>query len=44
MREYDGPLNRRGLPRMRPLRQYLEDYDVGRITRAERNELWEKID
>ena len=43
MREYDGPLNRRGLPRMRPLRQYLEDYDVGRITRAERNELWAKV-
>ena len=43
MQSYDGPLNRRGLPRMRPLRQYLEDYDVGRITRAERNELWEKV-
>ena len=42
MREYDGPLNRRGLPRMRPLRQYLEDYDVGYVSRAERNELWAK--
>ena len=42
MREYDGPLNRKGSPRMRPLRQYLEAYDVGRITRGERNELWAK--
>ena len=42
MREYDGPLNRKGRPRMRPLRQYLEAYDVGRITRGERNELWAK--
>ena len=42
MRDYDGPLNRRGKPRMRPLRQHLEAYDVGRITRPERNELWAK--
>ena len=42
MREYDGPLNRKGRPRMRPLRQHLEAYDVGRITRGERNELWAK--
>ena len=40
MREYDGPLNRKGRPRMRPLRLHLEEYDVGRITRGERNELW----
>ena len=43
MREYDGPLNRKGRPRMRPLRQYLEEYAVGRITRGERNELWAKL-
>ena len=43
MREYDGPLNRKGRPRMRPLRQHLEAYDVGRITRGERNELWAKL-
>ena len=42
MRDYDGPLNRKGRPRMRPLRQHLEAYDVGRITRPERNELWAK--
>ena len=43
MQSYDGPLNRRGRPRMRPLRQHLEEYDLGYITRAERNELWAKI-
>ena len=43
MQSYDGPLNRRGKPRMRPLRQHLEEYDLGYITRAERNELWAKI-
>ena len=43
MREYDGPLNRKGRPRMRPLRLHLEEYDVGRITRGERNELWAKL-
>ena len=42
MRDYDGPLNRRGKPRMRSLRQHLEAYDVGRITRPERNDLWAK--
>ena len=42
MREYDGPLNRKGRPRMRPLRQHLEDYDVGYVSRGERNELWAK--
>ena len=44
MREYDGPLNRKGRPRMRPLRLHLEEYDVGRVTRGERNELWAKLD
>ena len=43
MQSYDGPLNRRGKPRMRPLRQHLEEYDLGYITRAERNELWGKV-
>ena len=43
MQSYDGPLNRRGKPRMRPLRQHLEEYDLGYITRAERNELWAKV-
>ena len=43
MRSYDGPLNRKGRPRMRPLRQHLEEYDLGYITRAERNELWGKV-
>ena len=43
MRNYDGPLNRKGRPRMRPLRQHLEEYDLGYITRAERNELWAKV-
>ena len=43
MQNYDGPLNRRGKPRMRPLRQHLEEYDLGYITRAERNELWAKV-
>ena len=42
MQSYEGPLNRRGKPRMRPLRQHLEEYDLGYITRAERNELWGK--
>ena len=42
MRNYDGPLNRKGRPRMRPLRLHLEAYDVGRITRPKRNELWAK--
>ena len=44
MQSYDGPLNRRGKPRMRPLRQHLEEYDLGYITRAERNELWAKTE
>ena len=43
MREYDGPVNRKGRPRMRPLRWHLEDYDVGYVSRAERNELWAKV-
>ena len=43
MQSYEGPLNRRGKPRMRPLRQHLEEYDLGYITRAERNELWAKV-
>ena len=43
MQNYDGPVNRKGRPRMRPLRQHLEAYDVGRITRGERNELWAKL-
>ena len=43
MREYDGPLNRKGRPRMRPLRWHLEDYDVGYVSRAERNELWAQV-
>ena len=43
MREYDGPVNRRGFPRMRPLRWHLEDYDVGYVSRAERNEMWAKV-
>ena len=44
MQNYDGPVNRKGRPRMRPLRQHLEAYDVGRITRGERNDLWAKLD
>ena len=36
MRTYDGPLNRRGLPKMRALRNYLGMY----IKAWERNELW----
>ena len=43
MQNYDGPLNRKGRPRMRPLRQHLEDYDVGYVSRGERNELWAKL-
>ena len=41
MREYDGPLNRKGRPRMRPFRRHLEAYDVGYVSRGERNELYE---
>ena len=43
MRDYDGPLNRKGRPRMRPLRQHLEPLSVGWVTRGERNELWAKV-
>ena len=41
IREYDGLLNRKGRPRMRPFRRHLEAYDVGYVSRAERNALYE---
>ena len=41
IREYDGPLNRKGRPRMRPFRRHLAAYEVGYVSRAERNALYE---
>ena len=44
MREYDGPLNRKGRPRMRPLRQTPRGLRRGlRFAGAERNALWAKM-
>ena len=40
IRAYDGPLNRKGRAKIRPFRLYLEAYDVGYVSRAERNELY----
>ena len=40
IRAYDGPLNRKGRAKMRPFRRHLEDYDVGYVSRAERNALY----
>ena len=40
MRTYQGPLNKRGLPKLRPLRRHIEKDGVMDITQAEKKELW----
>ena len=38
-----GRVNQRGRPYLRDFNLYIADLDVGRITRADRNELWAKV-
>ena len=40
MRSYQGPLNKRGLPKLQPLRRHIEKDGVMDITQAEKKELW----
>ena len=40
MRTYQGPLNRRGFPKLRPLRRHVEKDGVMDVTHAEKKELW----
>ena len=40
MRTYQGPFNKRGLPKTRPLQRHIEEDGVTGLTNDEKKELW----
>ena len=40
VKSYTGPMNRRGLPKLRALNAHLATLGLGPITRTQRNQLW----
>ena len=40
MRTYEGPFNKRGLPKLRPLQRHVEEEGVQNLSNDEKKELW----